>query len=111
MACLKTLEKENARLKKLLAEKELDNDVLRENSRVMVSPVGRRAAVSMALERFGISQRRACSILGTHCSTERRVRPGNSKEEFLRRRIRAMALSYPRNGYRRIHAILIREVI
>jgi len=27
---LKTLEKENARLKRLLAEKELDNDMLRE---------------------------------------------------------------------------------
>ena len=33
IARLKTLEKENARLKKLLAEKELDNDVLREVNR------------------------------------------------------------------------------
>ena len=30
MARLKTLERENARLKRLLAEKELDNDMLRE---------------------------------------------------------------------------------
>jgi transposase-like protein len=33
VARLKTLEKENARLKRLLAEKELDNDMLREVAR------------------------------------------------------------------------------
>ena len=75
----------------------------------MVSPAARRAAVTMAQERFGISQRRACLIVGAHRSTHRRKVPFHSEEEFLRRRIRTMALRYPRYGYRRIHAILIRE--
>ena len=75
----------------------------------MVSPAALRAAVAMAQERFGISQRRACLIVGAHRSTHRRKVPFTSEEEFLRRRIRTMALRYPRYGYRRIHAILIRE--
>jgi putative transposase len=58
---LKQLEKENARLKRLLAEKELDNDMLREGgSGKLVGPERRRRAVRHLQGRFRVSERRAC---------------------------------------------------
>ena len=48
---LKVLEEENAKLKKLLAEKMLDNAVLKDiASKKMVTPVGKRDAVAQAIE-------------------------------------------------------------
>src|SRR5579859_2738427 len=53
---LKQLEKENARLKRLLAEKELDNDMLQGGgSGKLVSPERRRRAVTHLQGRFRVS--------------------------------------------------------
>ena len=56
VARLKTLEKENARLKRLLAEKELDNDMLGARQGKMVTPNQKRVAVAHLVAEFGVSQ-------------------------------------------------------
>jgi hypothetical protein len=38
----------------------------------MVTPGRRRRAVSVLVERFGVSERRACRVVGQHRSTRRR---------------------------------------
>ena len=61
---LKELEVENARLKRIVADKELENLALREVAGKLVGPSRRRRAVEMLQERLGLSQRRACRIIG-----------------------------------------------
>jgi putative transposase len=69
---LKDLERENARLKRIVADKELEIDALREVAKgKLVSPSRRRWAVVMLCDRLGMSQRRACEIVGQHRSTQR----------------------------------------
>jgi putative transposase len=70
------LEGENARLKKLLAEAELDKAMLKELAEgKLLTPNRRRAAVRMCQDRFGVSQRRACTVVGQHRSTQRPAHP------------------------------------
>ncbi|SMX56393.1 Putative transposase (fragment) [Bradyrhizobium sp. ORS 285] len=62
---LKALEDENAKLKKLLAEQMLDAAALRELfSKRMVGPAAKRAAAAHLQAKLGLSERRACSIVG-----------------------------------------------
>ena len=56
LARLKNLEKENARLKRLLAEKELDNDMLRARQGEMVTPNQQRVAFAQLVAEFGVSK-------------------------------------------------------
>lgn len=73
----------------------------------MVSPAARRGAVHWMTNRFGISQRRACSLTGIHRSTARyRSRRDDSD---LREALRGLAAERPRFGYRRLHALLVRS--
>lgn len=66
-----------------------------------------RQAVADAVGRFGVSERRACRVLGVHRSSRRYVgrRDGDGA---LRARLRALALERPRYGYRRLHTTLRR---
>ncbi len=57
---LKHLEQENARLKKLVAERDLEIEVMKEIS-AMVSVPARREQVAYAAG-HGLSQRRACTL-------------------------------------------------
>ncbi|MCP5034665.1 MAG: IS3 family transposase, partial [Actinomycetia bacterium] len=100
---LKELEGENARLKKLLAEAELDKLMLKEiGGGKLLTPNRRRDAVSMCQDRFGVSQRRACKVVGQHRSTQRRPAPEPTDEEAeLRRWLRAFSKRRPRWGWRR----------
>ncbi|MBA5032069.1 transposase, partial [Pseudomonas aeruginosa] len=64
---LKDLELENSRLKKLLAEAHLDIESLVAKSGrpgKRVSPTARREAVQEMQARTGISERRACQLIG-----------------------------------------------
>jgi len=54
---LRTLEEENSRLKKLLAEAMLDNVVLKDLASKMVTPGAKRDAVAHAREHHGLSER------------------------------------------------------
>jgi putative transposase len=74
----------------------------------MVTPAARREAVTRAVESHGVSERRACRIVGADRSTARyRSRRANDSE--LRTRLRALADERRRFGYRRLHVLLRRE--
>jgi putative transposase len=65
--------------------------------------------VQWVRERYGVSERRACRLVGIGRSTVRyRSRP-HHEEESLRRRLRELAAARPRFGYRRLHVLLRRE--
>ena len=69
---LKASEVENTKLKKLLAETMLDNAVLKDiNSKKVVAPTAKHAAVDHACAEHGLSQRRACQLLGADRSMVR----------------------------------------
>lgn len=59
--------------------------------------------------RLGLSQRRACQIVGQHRSTQRHRPEDPDPDRDLRRKLRAFARHHPRWGYRRAHAVLRRE--
>ncbi|MAK97850.1 MAG: IS3 family transposase [Citromicrobium sp.] len=108
---LRTLEQENSRLKKLLAEAMLDNVVLKDLAfKKMVTPGAKREAVAHAREQHGLSERRACSLVGV----SRRViryEPTRPDDGALRQRLRELAAERRRFGYRRLGYLLAREGI
>jgi hypothetical protein len=55
----------------------------------------------MIVERFGLSERRACQITGQHPSTQRH-QPGDDadRDDALRERLRQLSAEHPRWGYR-----------
>jgi len=76
----------------------------------MVTPDRRRRAVVVLVDRFGVSERRACRVVGQHRSTQRRPpRPEPVADEKLRRRLRHFARRHPRLGWRKAYAVLRRE--
>ena len=76
----------------------------------MVTPDRRRRAVVVLRERFGVSERRACRVVGQHRSTQRRSpRPEPVEDEKLRRRLRRFARRHPRLGWRKAHVVVCRE--
>ena len=76
----------------------------------MVTPDRRRRVVVVLRERFGVSERRACRVVGQHRSTQRRpARPMPTEDEKLRRRLRRFARRHPRLGWRKAHDVVRRE--
>src|SRR5262249_34083904 len=76
----------------------------------LLTPERRRRAVVVLVDRFGVSQRRACMVVGQHRSTQRRPpRPRPVEEDKLRRRVRESARPHPRGGGKTAHTILRRE--
>jgi putative transposase len=61
------------------------------------------------MERLGVSERRACRVVGQARSTQRRRPKVRDDEDRLTRRIIELATCYGRYGYRRITALLQRE--
>jgi putative transposase len=75
-----------------------------------VSPERRRRAVIVLQQRFRVSQRRACRVIGQHRSAQRRPpRPVPDAEAVLRARLRHISASHPRWGWRKAHTIAARE--
>ena len=73
-------------------------------------PAARRRAVEEVRQLFGISERRACAILGVDRSSMRYAhRRGDDGD--LRSRLREIALERRRFGYRRLGIMLAREGI
>ncbi len=68
-----------------------------------------RAAADYLRETYGVSERRASRVLGRARSTLRYRQRDRSSEEPLIRAIRRLARKHPRYGYRRIHALLLRD--
>ena len=76
----------------------------------MVTPDRRRRAVVVLVARFGVSERRACRVVGQHRSTQRRAtRPMPAADEKLRRWLREFAGRHPRLGWRKAHDVVRRE--
>lgn len=63
----------------------------------------------MLQERLGLSQRRACQIVGQHRSVQRHAPADADPDRDLRARLRGFARAHPRWGYRRAHTVLCRE--
>jgi putative transposase len=63
----------------------------------------------MVCDRFEVSQRRACEIVGQHRSTQRHDPVEADPDRDLRAALREFAREHPRWGYRRAHAVLVRE--
>jgi putative transposase len=74
-----------------------------------VSPEARRAAVRQVQAQFGVSERRACRLVGVGRSTARYQPRSPGDEATLRQRLSALALERRRFGYRRLHVLLQRE--
>jgi putative transposase len=74
-----------------------------------VSPARRRDAVRFLVRRRRVSERRACTLLGQHRSTQR-YRPQPPELELrLVERMNELAATHPRYGYRRVWALLRAE--
>ena len=76
----------------------------------MVTPGAKREAVAHAREHHGVSERRACALVGV----SRRViryEPTRSDDGALRQRLRELAAERRRFGYRRLGYLLAREGI
>ena len=107
---LRELERENARLKRIVADKELEIDALKEIARgKLVSPSRRREAVCMLQDRLKLLERRACRVTGQHRSTQRRIPTRGRGDDALRTELHAFSRGHPRWGYRRAWATLREE--
>jgi putative transposase len=73
-----------------------------------VTPAARRRAVQQLREEYGVSERRACLVVGAGRSTVR-YRGRDREDAALRRRLRELAAERRRFGYRRLHVLLRRE--
>lgn len=61
------------------------------------------------VDRLGISERRACRYLGQHRSTQRKKPPEVDRDGPLRKWLVEFSKERPRFGYRRAHAIAVKE--
>jgi putative transposase len=68
-----------------------------------------RAAADYLGERYGVSQRRACRVMGRSRSNLRYRRKPRADDLGLTRAIQRLARRHPRYGYRRVHAMLVRR--
>ncbi|WP_405051398.1 IS3 family transposase [Sphingomonas sp. LC-1] len=106
---LRALEDENGRLKRLLADAMLDNAGLKDLlGKKVVSVAAKREAVARLQAGFGMSERRACAVIGAD-RTSMRYRSCRDGDEDLRARLRELAGQRRRFGYRRLHILLRRD--
>ncbi|MGA9570798.1 MAG: IS3 family transposase [Candidatus Acidiferrales bacterium] len=106
---MKNLERENAKLKRLVAELSLEKQILKDVAfGKLLSPERRRCAVEQAREKYEVSERHACRLLGQWRRTQRYAAIQKIDEEALTEAIIALASEYGRYGYRRITALLQR---
>ena len=74
-----------------------------------MTPSQQRAAADYVKETYRVSERRAGRILGRARSTLRYRSRQRSDEDVLVKAIRRLARKHPRWGYKKIHALLIRD--
>lgn len=75
----------------------------------MVSPARRREAVKHLVQRFHVSQRRACRVLGQPRPTQSYGRLPTDYAQRLVKRMKELAAENPRWGYRPIATLLVGE--
>ena len=74
----------------------------------MVTPGAKRNAVAHAREFHGLSERRACDLIGI-ARRVARYHPSRAGDAGLRQRLRELAAERRRFGYRRLGYLLARE--
>ena len=74
----------------------------------MVTPAAYREAAALLQSAHGMSERRACRVLGVD-RTSVRYRGTRPADTELRERLKALAQERRRFGYRRLHVLLRRE--
>lgn len=74
----------------------------------MVAPAAKRQAVAHLVEGHGISERRACRVIGC-CRMTMRNEVIRQDDPVLRERLKELANVRRRFGYRRLHVFLRRE--
>ena len=106
---LRQLEQENGRLKKMVADRDLEIDVLKEiTQKKMVGARVRRQQVAYTRSR-DLSDRRACAVLSVARSTLGYQSRLAVRDAPALAALRRLAAQYPRYGYRRIRICLRRE--
>ncbi|NLI14368.1 MAG: IS3 family transposase [Peptococcaceae bacterium] len=106
---LKQLEEENRKLKQLVADLSLDKIMLQDVlSKKFLKPAIKKDMVKYLGQTYAVSERRSCRVLKLNRSLYRR-RPKRDEQAFLRMRIKEIAATRVRYGYRRIHVLLCRE--
>src|ERR1700678_3246902 len=85
------------------------NDAPGHRKKKVVTPDQQRAAADYLNERYGVSQRRICRVMGRSRSSLRYRRKQRADEPALNREIKRLARRHPRYGYRFIHALLARQ--
>ena len=104
---LKELEKQNATLKRLLAEAELEKAALKEvGGGKLLGPGRRRAALAHLIRALRVSEQMACRLAGLSRSAYRRPlhrETAADPDRVLRDWLRAYAKKHPRWGYRRAY--------
>ncbi|WP_439956518.1 IS3 family transposase [Nocardia nova] len=107
---LKELREQNARLKRLLADAELEKDALREIAKgKILSPAAKRRAVDMLKNVQSLSERFACKVVGLARASYRRIPLAQTPADpdaDLRAWLRAYATKHPGHGFRRAWAAL-----
>ena len=71
-----------------------------------MSPSRRRQCIDHVRDRRGVSERRACRVLGQHRSAQRHIPRGRGDEDRLLADMIELARRYGRYGYRRIATLL-----
>jgi putative transposase len=75
----------------------------------MVSPTRRREAVSYLCDRHHVSERRACRVVGQPRSTQAYHPRKQDDDAMIVATMHELVKRHPRYGYRRVHALLLRE--
>src|SRR5262249_24804869 len=109
MKRLRQLEEENGKLKKIVADPvaRQEGAAGRDPPKAM-KPVRKRQLVDHARATWQVSVRRACRALPVHRSTYH-YRSRRAGQAHLSKRIREIAATRVRYGYRRIHVLLRRD--
>ena len=74
----------------------------------MVTPAARRGAAAHLRDTHGMSERRACGVVGAERATIR-YRSRRHPDALLRARMRELGAERRRFGYRRLHVLLRQE--
>jgi putative transposase len=106
---LRELQRENARLRRLVTVLSRRQVVLQEVVEEFLTPVQRRQAVEHIQKALSVSQRHACAVLRQSRSTQRRRAGRRVKDDLLMEAIRRTAQAHPQAGYRRIAELLRTE--
>ncbi len=105
---LRELESENARLKRLLADRmiEIDRGAGTTGKKVVTVECKREAVVFLKTRE--VSERRSCQLILLARSTcQYRIR--REPDEKFETEVKELAFAHPRYGYRRVHALLNRS--